>query len=75
MKRKPGFIRQIMLAGLIAVTSAISLSGCAWFQGHHPDPNADSAHMNDYDHDHAATDHSGDRHDDANTTDPGPLSH
>jgi hypothetical protein len=55
---------------MISAAAAVSLSGCAWFQGHHPDHDAGNAHMNDYDHDHGATDHSGDRHDDPNTTDP-----
>jgi hypothetical protein len=65
-----GNIKPIAIAAMISAAAAVSLSGCAWFQGHHPDHDAGNAHMNDYDHDHGATDHSGDRHDDPNTTDP-----
>jgi hypothetical protein len=57
------------LALIIPAVAAVSLSGCAWFQGHHPDHDQSNTHMNDFDHDHGATDHSGDRHDDQNTTD------
>ncbi len=71
MNQKPGSIKQLVLAMIISVTAAVSLSGCAWFQGHHTDPNADSNdHMNDYDHDHAPLEHNGDRHDDSNMNDP-----
>ena len=70
MNQKPGFFRQIVLAGIISVTAVFSLSGCAWFQGHHSDPDTDNNHMNDYDHDHAPLEHNSDRHDDANMNDP-----
>ncbi len=71
MNQKLGFIRQLVLAGIIPVAAAILLSGCAWFQGHHTDPNADNnTHMDDYDHDHAPLEHNSDRHDDSNMNDP-----
>ena len=68
MNEKFGGIRQIILAGIISTAAGVSLSGCAWFQGNHPDDG--NAHMNDYDHNHAALIHNGDRHDDAAATDP-----
>ncbi len=67
MNKRLGSIRQIMLASVISVAAAVSLSGCAWFEGNHPDNSA--AHMNDYDHDHAPLVHNGDRHDNP-ITDP-----
>jgi hypothetical protein len=56
--------KQILLAAIISTAAAISLSGCAWFQDRHADQEQADTHMNDFDHDHVATDHNGDRHDD-----------